>query len=226
MSAVGNSAALHMDRMYRLQRWIYDPTRRWYLLGRDRLIRGLEVPAGGSVLEIACGTGRNLVRIGERYPDAGLYGIDVSAQMLKSAHRNRRRAGLDERITLAAADATAFDPVAALGGPARFDRIVIAYALSMIPDWPAAIEHALSLLAPGGGLHVVDFDAMEAWPRPARAAMRQWLAWFDVTPRPEAISALAAGAERFGTCPEVQAIAGGYARLACLSRPSSNRLAT
>ena len=215
----GDGAALRMDRMYRLQRWIYDPTRRWYLLGRDRLIRDLEVPPGGSVLEIACGTGRNLVRIAERYPDAALHGIDVSEQMLRTARGNRRRAGLDRRMVLAAGDATAFDPGAALGGPARFDRIVIAYALSMIPDWPAALDRALAMLAPGGSLHVVDFDAMEAWPRFARAAMRQWLAWFHVAPRPDLMPALAERAARMGAVAEIRPVAGGYARLAHLALP-------
>ena len=42
-------AARHMDRIYRYQRYIYDLTRKYYLLGRDRLIAGLNVPEGGSV---------------------------------------------------------------------------------------------------------------------------------------------------------------------------------
>ena len=35
-----------MNRMYRRQRHIYDGTRRYYLLGRDRLITGLRPDAG------------------------------------------------------------------------------------------------------------------------------------------------------------------------------------
>ena len=45
----------------RRQRHIYDGTRRYYLLGRDRLIADLAPAPGASVLEIGCGTGRNLV---------------------------------------------------------------------------------------------------------------------------------------------------------------------
>ncbi len=59
-----------MDRMYRFQRHIYDATRRFYLLGRERLIAELDVPPGGSVLEIGCGTGRNLILVARRYPNA------------------------------------------------------------------------------------------------------------------------------------------------------------
>jgi S-adenosylmethionine-diacylgycerolhomoserine-N-methlytransferase len=45
-------ATLRMNRMYRRQRYIYDGTRRYYLLGRDRLIAGLQPAAGATVLEI------------------------------------------------------------------------------------------------------------------------------------------------------------------------------
>ena len=75
-----------MNRMYRRQRHIYDGTRRYYLLGRDRLIAGLQPAAGANVLEIGCGTGRNLVLAAGLYPDARFFGIDVSTEMLTSAH--------------------------------------------------------------------------------------------------------------------------------------------
>ena len=74
-----------MNRMYRRQRHIYDGTRRYYLLGRDQLIADLRPGAGANVLEIGCGTGRNLVLAARRYPDARFFGIDVSTEMLTSA---------------------------------------------------------------------------------------------------------------------------------------------
>ena len=83
------SAAAVMDRMYRHQRHVYDATRKYYLLGRDRLIRKLGLGAGMRALEIGCGTGRNLVLAAQRYPDARFYGLDVSAQMLQVGARDR-----------------------------------------------------------------------------------------------------------------------------------------
>jgi S-adenosylmethionine-diacylgycerolhomoserine-N-methlytransferase len=59
-----------MNRMYRRQRHIYNGTRRYYLLGRDRLITSLRPDVGASVLEIGCGTGRNLVLAARLYPAA------------------------------------------------------------------------------------------------------------------------------------------------------------
>ncbi len=39
------SAAEKMDGIYRRQRFIYDATRRYYLLGRDRMIASLATAA-------------------------------------------------------------------------------------------------------------------------------------------------------------------------------------
>ena len=182
-----------MDAQYALQRHIYDLTRKYYLLGRDRLIRELGVPAGGSVLEVGVGTGRNLALVAGRYPGARLFGLDISAEMLKSAHVNIDRAGAQGRTLLARADATSFDPQW-LFGEAGFDRVYVSYSLSMIPDWEAALAQALSVVAPGGRLHVVDFGQQEQLPGWFRALLRGWLAKFHVTPREELFSA----AERIG----------------------------
>ena len=54
-----------MDKVYRHQRHFYDFTRHYYLLGRDRLIRELNITPGESVIEIGCGTARNLIRIAQ-----------------------------------------------------------------------------------------------------------------------------------------------------------------
>ena len=60
---------------------------------------------------------------------------------------------------------------------------MISYALSMIPPWREALAHALDVVAPGGSLHIVDFGDCAGLPGPFKAALRRWLAMFDVTPR-------------------------------------------
>src|SRR6185369_18061427 len=102
------SQASAMDRMYRYTRHIYDLTRKPYLLGRDQLIAELDLEAGGSVLEMGCGTGRNLIAVARAYPEAELYGFDISEEMLKTAKAAVARAGLADRIHLRRGDATAF----------------------------------------------------------------------------------------------------------------------
>jgi S-adenosylmethionine-diacylgycerolhomoserine-N-methlytransferase len=176
------SAAQHMDAIYRYQRYVYDATRKFYLLGRDRLIDELAPPPGGRVLEIACGTGRNLIAAAQRYPGARFYGFDISPAMLDTARGQIHKAGLDERIRLAAADATDFSAERLFGAPA-FDRIFISYALSMIPPWRAALQQALDALAPGGRLLIVDFGTQSRLPRWFKRVLRGWLAQFSVEPR-------------------------------------------
>ncbi len=176
VGAPSGHAAL-MDEVYRGQRHIYDFTRKYYLFGRDTLINGLEAQLGMRVLEIACGTGRNLTKIGTAWPGVRLYGLDISAEMLKSA-----RAALGAEARLGEGDACSFDAAALLGEP-QFDRIVLSYSLSMIPDWQGALDHAASLLAPGGTLHVVDFGDLAGLPRPLAGLLRAWLGKFHVAPR-------------------------------------------
>jgi S-adenosylmethionine-diacylgycerolhomoserine-N-methlytransferase len=173
-----------MDDMYRHQRQIYDITRKFYLLGRDHLISGLDVPHEGSVLELGCGTGRNLVLAARKYPTAHCYGLDLSGEMLKTAQANVERAGMLDRINLAYGDATDFD-TELLFGMRRFDRIFISYSLSMIPGWERVIDAALAVLARGGSLHVVDFGEQHRLPGWSRRALRAWLTRFNVTPRHE-----------------------------------------
>jgi S-adenosylmethionine-diacylgycerolhomoserine-N-methlytransferase len=176
--------AAQMDAIYKVQRHFYDVTRRYYLLGRDRLISRLQPPPGGTVLEIACGTGRNLIAAAKAYPDARLYGLDISEEMLVSARASVQRAGLQDRITLAKGDATDFDPQA-LFGIESVDRAYISYAISMIPDWQAAIRQGVAALTPGGTLHIVDFGQQERLPRLFRKGLYAWLARFHVAARAE-----------------------------------------
>ena len=208
-----SDAAELMDRMYRRQRHIYDLSRKFYLLGRDEAIRGLRAGAGDRVLEIGCGTGRNLVKLARAYPEARLYGLDVSREMLASAAAAVARAGLSGRITLGQGDATAFD-ARALFGEAEFERVVVSYALSMIPPWRSALAQALDVLAPGGSLHLVDFGPGAGLPGPFRTGLRRWLAAFDVTPRDDLGQALEALAAERGLICEVETRFRGYAVLA------------
>jgi S-adenosylmethionine-diacylgycerolhomoserine-N-methlytransferase len=212
-SAAESAGADHagaMDAQYALQRHIYDFTRKYYLLGRDRLIRELAVPDGGSVLEIGVGTGRNLALVAERYPSVRLFGLDISAEMLKSADVNIARAGAQTRTMLARADACGFDPQWHFG-EAGFDRVYVSYSLSMIPDWEGALRQALGVVAPGGSLHIVDFGQQERLPRWFRAMLRGWLAKFHVTPREGLFEAAERVAAEVGAEAHCRSLYRGYA---------------
>jgi S-adenosylmethionine-diacylgycerolhomoserine-N-methlytransferase len=212
-----SDAAALMDRMYRRQRHIYDLSRRYYLLGRDEAIARLAPGPGDAVLEIGCGTGRNLIKAAEAYPKARFYGLDVSREMLDTATVAIARAGLASRVSVAQGDATTFDP-AALFGRAAFERVMISYALSMIPPWREALARALDVVAPGGALHIVDFGDCSGLPTPFKLALRRWLAAFDVTPRDDLGATLATLADARGLSASAEGWRRGYATLAIARR--------
>ena len=170
-----------MDKVYRHQRHFYDFTRKYYLLGRDRLIRELGAKPGQSVIEIGCGTARNLIRIARVYPGARLYGVDASSEMLHSAGTAIDRYKLGSRIALARGLAEEMTP-AMFGRSAPFDHAIFSYSLSMIPDWRAALGRA-SALTPQGRAHIVDFGDLKRLTPFIANGLRGWLQFFHVTPK-------------------------------------------
>jgi S-adenosylmethionine-diacylgycerolhomoserine-N-methlytransferase len=212
-----SDALLRMNRMYRWQRHVYDATRLYYLLGRDGMITNLRPAVGAKVLEIGCGTGRNLVHAARRYPQARFFGIDVSTEMLTSAMSAIARADLADRIRLAQADATSADPKA-LFKITGFDGVMISYSLSMIPEWHHVLEGAVRLLRPGGRLHVVDFGNLERLPA-MRAPLWRWLALFGVTPRDTLEQELSALALASGADLKFERPFRGYTQYAVLTLP-------
>ena len=169
----------NMDRMYRLQRYFYDFTRKYYLLGRDGLLKDMDVRSGERVLEVGCGTARNLIILARRHPEAHFFGIDASAAMLKTAQAKIEKAGLrNVFLKTALADDFSFDNTFGLSEP--FDQIFFSYSISMIPPWRESIDNALKNLKPGGTLYIVDFYDQKDLPTHFRRLLEWWLKQFHV----------------------------------------------
>jgi len=179
-----------MDRVYRHQRHIYDLTRKYYLFGRDRLIRQLKLEPGETLVEIGCGTARNLIAIAQRYPGVRLFGLDASAEMLRTARTNVAKTVPDAQIALEQTYAEALDASTFGNGSAPFDRALFSYSLSMIPDWQGALSAAASVVKPQGAIHIVDFGDLMGLPAPVRYALSAWLKSFHVEPRREILTAV------------------------------------
>lgn len=174
-----SSAFDAMDRMYRLQRYFYDVTRKFYLLGRDQLLREMDVRPGDRILEAGCGTARNLIVLGKRCPDARLFGLDASSAMLETARAKVEAAGV-ENIVLKTALADDFKYGDTFGLSEPFDKIFFSYSISMIPPWRVSIENALANLKPGGELFIVDFYDQADLPKPFQRLLKWWLSKFHV----------------------------------------------
>ncbi|MEM0986552.1 MAG: class I SAM-dependent methyltransferase [Pseudomonadota bacterium] len=204
-----------MDGVYRYTRHVYDLSRKYYLFGRDRMIGALDLKPGETVLEIGCGTGRNLVQTARRYPGTQLFGVDASTEMLKTAEANAQKARVP--VTLVHGFAETVTVADMHGAPEQgFDVVMFSYALSMIPDWQGAIANAGALLARGGRFHAVDFGQMEQWPVLVRSPFNAFLDAFHVAPRPGVAEAMATAALEEIT---EQPIAGGYAMLYSATKP-------
>ena len=162
-----------MDRMYRRQRHIYDLTRKFYLLGRDHLIDALQPPPGGACSRSPAAPGAT--SSARRALSGGAllrprrFGGDAD-----NGARAFAAAGLSGRIMVARGDAA--DSPRALFGVAAFDRVVISYALSMIPPGARGPQRASSVARRR--------LARRRFRRPGRpaalvsAALRGWLARF------------------------------------------------
>jgi S-adenosylmethionine-diacylgycerolhomoserine-N-methlytransferase len=207
-----------MDRFYRLQRHVYDLTRPLMLPGRSALVRDLDVPRGGSLLEIGCGTARNLVHAGALWSDARLHGLDISEVMLRTARSSIAAHGMSGRTELAQGDADEFDP-RALFGVERFDRIMFSYTLSMMPPWRQALRRAVGMLREGGTLHVVDFGRFEGLPRILARLHAASGRPHQVFPRRDLLEVLEVLAADAGLRLDHRSLLRGYACIAMLRRP-------
>ncbi len=159
------SHAERLQGFYAPQAAHYDSFRTRLLHGREDLIARLEFGPGMRVVELGCGTGRSLEFVGDRLGGLARYDmVDLCPALLAQA---RRRAGGMPNVAVHEADATTWHPSQAA------DRVLISYALTMIPDWRQAVANARAMLAPGGWLGVVDFHL----PRGGRLN-GFWRRWF------------------------------------------------
>ena len=180
-----------MDQVYRRQRHLYDFTRKYYLFGRDSLIRNLNLMPQDRLVEIGCGTARNLIAIARRYPGVSLFGLDASAEMLETAKNQVARAGLADRITLLHGLAEQLSPAAF--GEDGFEHALFSYSLSMIPDWRQALSASRQSLSDQGLVHIVDFGDLRTFP--GKSLLRAWLGLFHVHPRAELVEELETNVE-------------------------------
>jgi S-adenosylmethionine-diacylgycerolhomoserine-N-methlytransferase len=143
-----------VENYYRWHARIYDATRWTFLFGRSAIladVAGLTTPV--RILEVGCGTGRNLAGLCRRFPNAAITGLDLSAPMLDVARRKLARFGSRVGFLHRAYDAP-------LGDLTGYDLVLFSYALSMFnPGFETAIRAAAADLAPGGCIAVVDFHA-------------------------------------------------------------------
>ncbi len=119
----------------------------------------LDVPAGGHVLDLCCGTGASTRAILAEHPDARLTAADGSTGMLIEARRRLP----EGRVQLLQADA--MNPRAAgIHGP--FEAILMAYGIRNMSDPDACLASLRGLLRPGGSICFHEYSVADSrWAR-------------------------------------------------------------
>lgn len=217
MNVESNHAQL-MDRIYRFQRFFYDATRKYYLLGRDRLILDMDIRPGSRILEMGCGTARNLILMARRYPQVRFYGVDASREMLRTAESKIQRVGLQNRVTVCCGLAEEVGARATFGLPDLFDGVFYSYSLSMIPSWKQALSKGWDNVKSGGQLAIVDFCDQEELPHWFRYVLTRWLAWFHVRHEPELLDYLSDLATRNNSRLQIKYLKGRYSFIAIATK--------
>lgn len=117
---------------------------------RRRAVERLQLPPGGRVLEIGCGTGRNLPFLRAAVGRAGrVYGVDLSAGMLDRAEGLCRTKGWSN-IHLMRCDAADY------AAPEPLDGILFSLSFNTMPHHREVLRQAWSQLRPGGMMVIMD----------------------------------------------------------------------
>jgi len=145
-----NDKAAYVSHMFDRIAARYDLMNRLMTGGRDRAWRRLvaklaALPPNGCVLDMATGTGDIALALAQRYPEAGIVGVDFSLQMLLRGRTKCVAEGLLQRVALAAGDALC------LPFPEdHFDAATTGFALRNVTDIPRAFAELHRVVRPGG----------------------------------------------------------------------------
>ncbi|HEV2708140.1 MAG TPA: methyltransferase domain-containing protein [Pyrinomonadaceae bacterium] len=117
---------------------------------RRRAVERLELKPGSRVLEVGCGTGRNLAHLVAAVGEQGrVYGVDLSEGMLREAGELSARAGW-QNVRLIQADATDYTL------PELVDGVIFSLSYAVIPQHREALKRAWEQLRPGGYVVIMD----------------------------------------------------------------------
>jgi len=132
---------------------VYELWARWVERApRRRVLELARVRDGETVLEVATGTGVQLVELGRRNPHGRTVGVDFAPGMVARTRKRLKSAGLDD-VELSQGDARElpFDD-------ATFDVVTNEYMLNLMPhaDIARAVSELFRVLKPGGRIVVTN----------------------------------------------------------------------
>jgi len=111
----------------------------------------MRFPRTRRFLDVATGTGDLAIAAARRFPQVSVVGVDFAEPMLRLGRKKVRRAGLERRIDLQAADALS------LPFPdGWFDVSAVAFGMRNIPDKLRALREMMRVTTAGGRVMVLE----------------------------------------------------------------------
>lgn len=133
----------------------YDSLNTFFSMGMDRLWRrrlAKSISGSKTVLDIATGTGEVAIETVDVLPEASVFGVDPSSEMLLLARKKIVSRGLSERISLARSRA---EELPFKDG--SFDAVTIAFGIRNTVDPALSLSEMRRVLRPGGKAAVLEF---------------------------------------------------------------------
>jgi len=122
----------------------------------DEVINVQDISEGMVVLDVGAGTGNLLLKVRRLYPDARLFGIDISDGLVAEARERAVQEGMQVDFRVGTAQAIPFED-------RLFDRVVMMHMLYHAPDINAALEETSRVLKQDG-MVVVTANSRESRP--------------------------------------------------------------
>lgn len=133
---------------------------------RRQTVTRLAPQPGETILDVGCGTGLNFeLLVGPLGPEGAIVGVDVSPHMLRLARERADRHGWKNVVLVEGAAEDAEIPVQA-------DAALLCGTHDIMRS-PAALEHVLAHVRPGGRI-VAAGPKWAPWWWPSAAAMNAW----------------------------------------------------
>jgi cyclopropane fatty-acyl-phospholipid synthase-like methyltransferase len=167
---------------------------------QDKFLGWLNLSAGKTLLEVACGSGGPMLRIAER-TGCSVFGVDVHKQAITTASSLAAQRGLTGRAHFQIADATAQLPFP----DASFDAIVCIDAINHLPNRPRVIADWARMLKPGGRLLFTDPITVTGPLTADEIAVRSSIGFFLFVPRGYDETVISQSGLRLLACEDVTA---------------------
>ena len=118
------------------------------IVWRRLAVRGISLPDGARILDLACGTGDFTAVLARRWPRARIAGVDLTPAMLDIA----REKVVSDNVSFSQGDAQELKGLPDGG----FDLAVCAFGFRNFPDKAKALAECFRVLAPDGRLVVLE----------------------------------------------------------------------